>query len=381
MKKKLAILIYSLASGGAERVVSILLNELDKKYDLTLILMNDTIFYNITENIEIIYIENSDPVESGIKKLIKLPYLAWKYKKICQKYEIDFSLSFMNRPNYINTLSKVFGSRAKILISERIAPSQEYLTNSLKDKVSRRLIKYLYPKASVIIPNSCGIKIDLMENFNIDNNIIKVINNPIDLDKIKLLQSQHVIIKKDNFNFITIGRLFEQKNHDLLLESILECDANLYIIGEGELRNKLEEKIIKFKLEDRVFLLGRKENPYAYLKEADCFIFSSNYEGFPNVLLEALACGLPIISTDCISGPREILSPSTDVHFQTKSGIELSEYGILTPVGNKESLVDAIQLIISNQNLVNKYKKIAKKRASNFDKDIIINKFIEVIEN
>jgi N-acetylgalactosamine-N,N'-diacetylbacillosaminyl-diphospho-undecaprenol 4-alpha-N-acetylgalactosaminyltransferase len=375
--KKLSILIYSLASGGAERVISILLNQLKDRYDITLYLMNDTIFYNIPKNLKITYLENSDSKESGIKKLLKLPILAWKYKKLNNS---DISLSFMNRPNYINILAKLFGMKSKVLISERIAPSQEYKTNTLKDKISRFLIKNLYSKANLIIPNAEGIKSDLINNFEIDKNLIKVINNPVDIEKIENLKKEEVEFRDKTFSFITIGRMQYQKNHKLLIDAIKDIDAKLYIIGDGELRYDLELKIDSLELLDKVVLLGRQSNPYKYISQADCFVFSSNYEGFPNVLLEALACGLPVISTDCQSGPREILAPNSDINFQLQESIEKVEYGILTAVNDKDSLIEAMNIMINDKQLREKYKNSAKIRAKDFDVDKIIKKFISCLK-
>jgi N-acetylgalactosamine-N,N'-diacetylbacillosaminyl-diphospho-undecaprenol 4-alpha-N-acetylgalactosaminyltransferase len=375
MKKTLSILIYSLGSGGAERQVSILLKELHNKYNITLVLMNDTIFYEIPENVEVIFLEKSKPFENGIKKLLKLPFLGYKYSKI----ESDVSLSFMNRPNYINVFSKIFGKKSKFILSERIAPSQEYKTNFLKDRISRFLIRKLYKKADLIIPNADGIKFDLINNFKIYENIIKTIYNPINLEKIENLKNEENDIKFDKFSFITIGRLEKQKNHNLLIESFskLKIDAKLYIIGEGELREELELKIEKLNLTDKVFLLGIQKNPYKFLNNADCFVFSSNYEGFPNVLLEALACGLPIISTDCLSGPREILAPRSE--YKNIKDIEIAKYGILVPVNNAEKLAKAMKVIYEDNELRYNFKNKAKKRAKDFEVKKIIKEWKKII--
>jgi len=207
MKKNLFILIYSLASGGAERVVSILLNELKDKYNITLVLMNDTIFYDIPKNLQIIYLENSNQNESRIKKLLKLPLLAWKYKKINKS---DISLSFMNRPNYVNIIAKLMGMKRG---------------------------------------NSKGNAKDLTNNFNIKK--VDIIYNP------------------DGFIFVTVGRLDNGKNHELIIKAMQDIDAKLYIIGEGELKNNLELTIKSLELKDKVFLLGRQENPYKYLAKSE----------------------------------------------------------------------------------------------------------------
>ena len=187
--KKLTILIYSLASGGAERVVSILLKELSQKYEIELVLMRDIIFYDIPKNIKITFLENSNPTENGIFKLLKLPFLAYKYSKI----KSDISISFMNRPNYINILSNLF-KNSKTIISERIAPSQEYKNNTLKDKISKYLIKTLYKKSDVIVPNSKYIAYELEKIFNVSTNKIKVIYNPVFKPQTSNLKPQNLFL-------------------------------------------------------------------------------------------------------------------------------------------------------------------------------------------
>jgi len=368
---KISLLIYSLASGGAERQVSILLKELSKKYKIYLVLMNDTIFYEIPKNVEVFYLEKSNPFESGIKKLLKIPFLAMKYKKFLKEKEIDVSLSFMNRPNYINVLAN------RGIVSERINPFEEYKTNSLKDKINRLLVKSLYKKAKKVIPNSKGTEIEL-NNRGIKNT--EVIYNMLELKKIGKLRNEEIDLQKEKFTFITIGRLEPQKNTILLIEAIKNIDAKLWIIGDGYLRNSLELKVKNEKLEEKVKFLGRQKNVYKFLDKVDCFVFSSNYEGFPNVLLEALACNLPIISTDCKSGPREILAPNSDLNKQTKD-IEIAEYGILTPVGDVEKMREAMKMIIENKNLRENYKKKAVNRAKDFSVEKIIPKWEKVLND
>ena len=373
MKLKLSILIYSLASGGAERVVSILLNELKDDYDITLFLMNDTIFYTLHDNINIIYLENSNPYESGLKKLLKLPYLAWQYKKLNKS---NISLSFMNRPNYINILAKIMGMKSKVMISERAMPSLQH-AKGLQGSINRFLISALYPLADIITANSYGNTQDLHDNFSCKE--VKTINNPIDIEKIAHLSQEAIVFDKNKFTFITIGRLDTGKNHRLLIEAIKDIDAKLYIIGDGELEQELEHYILENNLQKKVVLLGKVENPYKYLTQADCFVFSSNYEGFPNVLLEALACDLPIISTDCQSGPREILAPKSDLDLQC-SDMQKGEYGVLVEVDNVKQMTRAMKLIQSDENLRYNFKSNAKKRAQMFEVDKIVKEWKIVIE-
>jgi N-acetylgalactosamine-N,N'-diacetylbacillosaminyl-diphospho-undecaprenol 4-alpha-N-acetylgalactosaminyltransferase len=383
-KKNLSILIYSLAGGGAERVVSILLNELQDKYDITLVLMRNKIDYDIPKSIKVLFLEDSNPVESGVKKLLKLPLLGLKYKKFCKDNNIDISLTFMNRPSYVAIFSKIFGNRVYNIISERSTPSMMYRDDNILSKISKILIKKLYPKADLIIANAEGNRIDLIDNFGIAESKVITIPNLFDLEKIEKNSNEFVTnINFNRFTFITVGRLDEGKNHKLMINAFSKLEdvsTQLIILGEGINREALERQIIELKLMKRVFLVGFDNNPYKYFSKSDIFLFTSRYEGFPNVLVEALACGLPVISTDCKSGPREILAPSLDVYFQLQKGIELVEYGVLTPVDREEDFLESMNLLCKNKIIRDKYRNRAKDRAKSFDKESIVNHFIEKIE-
>jgi len=364
VKKKIAILIYSLASGGAERQVSILLKELREEFNITLVLMNGTIFYEVPKEVKIIFLEKSKANENGFIKLLKLPILGWKYKKLLKQQNISLSLSFMTRPNYINILEKLFGSGIKTIISERSYFSNQYNYTNLQSFINKKLVK-LYSFADLIVANADGNMHDLKENFHIKTKMRKIYNL-IDIKMIDEKKRQPINIKKRGFTFVTIGRLDTGKNHLLLIKAIKDIDANLWIIGEGKLKDNLKLIIDNLKLNNKVKLLGRQNNPYKFLNKADCFVFGSNHEGFPNVLLEALACELPIVSTDCKSGPREILAPNTDFKIQTND-IEFAKYGILTGVENVHSMEKAMKKILNDGELRYNYAQKALTRAKEFD--------------
>ena len=372
--KKIVFLINSLESGGAERVVSNLLNNLVDKNDCYLILIHDYKFYNIDSRVKIITLNESKEL-SGITKLLRLPILAYKLSKIIKKYEFDRIVSFLTRSNYINVLSNIF-IKHKTIINERAMPSLQY-QDGLNGKINRFLIKSLYPKADLCLSNSYGNMMDLKNNFNVTN--LAYIYNPFNLEMIETMSKKEIEIEKKRFTFVTVGRLDKGKNHKLIIDAIKDIDADLWIIGDGELRDEIQEYIKFHNLNEKVQLLGKKENPFSYLLKADCFVFTSNHEGFPNVLVEALACGLPIISTDCKSGPREILAPNCDVNFQLKDKIELVEYGILTPIKNVDKLQEAMNLMINNESLRKKYQDKAKQRANDFRIDKIIKQYEEII--
>lgn len=361
--KKIAIFVNSLESGGAERVISNLLNLWAEEYECYLILIHNYKFYEIDSKVKIISLD--EPKEfSGFVKLLRLPILAYKLSKIIETYKFDNMISFLTRANYINVLSNIF-IKHQTIINERAMPSLQY-SHGLNGKINRFLIKSLYPKADLCLSNSHGNMIDLKNNFNVTK--LAYIHNPFNLEMIEKMSKEKIEIEKKRFTFVTVGRLDHGKNHRLIIDAIKDIDADLWIIGDGELKEYIEVQ----KLEDKIYLLGKKQNPFSFLLKADCFIFASNHEGFPNVLVEALACGLPIISTDCQSGPREILAPNGDISFQLKDNIELTEYGILTPIKDIENMKKAINMIINDESLRKKYQDKAKQRANDFRIDKII---------
>ena len=386
MKKKLTILSHSLGGGGAERVVSYLLEGLKKDYHLTLVLLENSIAYEIPHDIVVHFLDNAKKDEKGIVKLLKLPYLGWKYKQFCKSSHADISLAFMNRPSYISIFAKLFGSKVKTIISERSTPSMLYGDASLPSRASRILIKRLYPLADLIISNSKGNRSDLIENFDISPASIRVLYNPLNLTKIMSLAAtqNHNLIDFDRFTYIAVGRLDQGKNHRLLINAFTKIEnknTQLLILGEGPLKKTLERQIVTLKLEKRVFLIGFNSNPYQYMTKADAFVLSSNYEGFPNVLIEALACGLPVISTDCKSGPREILAPQYDIHSMLVKDVVEVEYGILVRLNSVKALAEAMSRVIENQKLYCAYKNKAKRRAMDFEVNKLLQKWISQIES
>lgn len=372
-KKKLAILTYSLGSGGAEKVVSNLLLELQDKYEIVLFLMNNTIFYDIPNNVKVEYVDNSIGEEKSYLKFIKLFTLSKKFAKLSKKYEIDCSLSFMNRPNFINILSKYFGNSSKIIISERTTPTMQH-SRGIQGYINKLLIKFLYKKADLVTANSIGNTKDLINNFGIKN--VVTINNSFNFETIIKNSKENIELLNDKPVFVTVGRLDEGKNHQLLIESFVNIDAYLYIIGDGNLKVFLDDKIKKLNLEDRVFLIGLDKNPHKYIVKSDAFIFSSKFEGFPNVLVEAQICNKPIISFDCQSGPREILESNL---IYKNSFYEVFDSGILVLNNEVKYFKEAVKYFLKN---MNDFKSIDNKQKlmEKYDKKRITFDWIDNIE-
>jgi len=378
-KMKIVFLINSLDGGGAERVVSTLLNNLVAKYECYLILMENNISYELDSRINILSL-NEDPDISGIKKFIRLPMIAYKLSRIISKYNFTQIVSFMYRSNYINILAKYF-TKHKVIISERIAPTSMYDDSAMSSKISRFLIRNLYNNADLIISVSKAIQNDLIDNFNIKISQI-VIYNPYDIKNINELSHENIDVKIDKEkSIITVGSLNKRKNQSMIIKAFKTCSKThkLYILGVGEEEKTLKDLAKELNIEDRVIFLGFDNNPYKYLSKCDIFVLSSNSEGFPNVLVEAMICGCSVISTDCLSGPREILSPSSDIKYQLTNSLDKVEYGLLTPINNENILKEALELMINNDKLRDNYSEKSKQRANDFKIEKIIKQYKDAI--
>jgi N-acetylgalactosamine-N,N'-diacetylbacillosaminyl-diphospho-undecaprenol 4-alpha-N-acetylgalactosaminyltransferase len=361
---RIALFVYSLGPGGAERQVSLLARELAKEHEVTLVLVHERVFYEVPKGVEIVVLDRSSLHLRPIRKLLKLLPLAKRYAKLLSGKKIEVSISFMNRPNYINILAKMlFGAEAKVIASERGSVVHHHV--GLEGVVSKSLVRFLYPNADRVVTNSKGSARELEKVLGIEG--VKTIYNMFDVDQILKLAREKPSREFKGFNFITVGRLDRGKNHRLLIRALKKSgvDANLLLIGEGPLEEELRKFAKELGLEDRVHFLGKMNNPFCYLARSDAFVFGSTNEGFPNVLVEALACSLPVISTDCPWGPREILG---------------KEYGILVSNGDVEGMAEAMRRIYEDEGLRKSYSTIALKRAEDFSIERIMPSWRELIK-
>lgn len=377
--KKILIIADSLIlGGGTERVISTLSQQLSENYDVNILTLNHSRkLYHFSGNYFTLQIG-----KRWLNKLLKITklfnlYYILKIFQISKYIRPDIIISFAEYVNFLTIISKkAFRMKMPLIISVRCNPRLQYQNKSL---LFQFLIKHLYKSKTVnnIITVSKGVSSLLNHQFCIPNNKIHTIYNFIDIEKIKKI-STHTVNKdltffhnSDIFKFITVGRLSYEKGHLNLIKAFKKVllqkpNAYLVIIGDGELKRSINAIIQDFKLDKQVFLLGNRRNPYKFLDKSDVFVLSSYYEGFPNSLIEALACGLPVISTNCDYGPREILGNN--------------EYGLLVEVNSIKSLAESMILMAKNHKLRIKFINQGLKRAKDFDINNNIFDWIKVVE-
>ncbi|RXJ90612.1 glycosyl transferase [Arcobacter sp. CECT 8983] len=381
--KKVVFLINSLASGGAEKVMTVIISKLIKDgFDVELICLESNIFYELPKGAKLTFL-NHTANKSGLRKLFELPYLAFKLKNYIDKNNINLIQSHVYRANYVNLLAKLFGSNhiAQIV---NVGAISRYFEEGLSGKVNLFLIKNLYKRADLIISKAEGMQNDMQKLFNFRNSKT-IINNPYDISLINNLK--HESIEEFKFNkekkyLISIGRFETFKRQDYIIKALSKLDDNveLILIGDGPNKKNLELLAKNLNIYERVHFLGRVKNPYKFIFRSDIFILSSDDgEGFPNVLVESMICGTVVISSDCISGPREILAPNTNIKYQEKEKFEIAEYGILYPKSNILEMVKAIDFLFNDEKLMKTFIEKAQKRSNDFSVNQIVEQYKNVL--
>lgn len=373
----------SLGSGGAERVISLLLPELTKQYEVTLMLMLNDVHYSIPNGVKVKILREGKDL-SRIQKIHQYLSIKNYYKKYLNKNPQDISLSFLSRPNLINASIKKGFPKMKVVLSERSFPSKNYQATRLSSFVFNILVPKYYNLADALFSNSRFINQDLKENFRI-NIPLSVIYNPVILPNNYKIYNHNL---EEGISIITVGALKVDKNQILLLKAIamLSNVQKTTIVGaDGDHAGGHQSRMLmKFcqenNLNNCVNFTGKINNVEEVLFDHDCFVLTSNLEGFPNALLEALAVGLPCISTNCMSGPLEMLNDGYDVEIEG-GGFVQAEYGLLINVDDAIGLKNALEFFNNNRQVMEEYGKKARKRASEYSVESTVTKIIDLLEN
>lgn len=359
---RLTIFLPSLAGGGAERAFVNVANGLvERNVEVVVVLASATGPYldDLSPAVHILDL-NCRSVVAAIPGLVQ--HLLGERP--------DTLLAAMNHANIAAALAwRLARSSARLVLSEQIHVSSLFAEiNGLSMFITRRLMRLVYPWAARIVAISDGVAADLITTFGLDSKKITVIYNPV-INQRLLSQSiappHHPwLLESHSPVILAIGRLVLQKDFVTLIRAFKlvrnQRPARLIIFGDGPLREELLALARHLGVEQDISLPGFLANPFSELGAADLFVLSSRFEGLANVLIEAIACGIPVVSTDCPSGPHEIL--------------EGGRWGQLVPIGDPAAMAKAIEIALDDPAPID-----VRIRAKDFSYDAAIDRYAEVL--
>ncbi len=373
-KLKIVFFIYNLEAGGAERVLLNIVRNIDRRRFIP-------VLYLLSKKGSLLPLVPADTSIISLSDVHVPEYFGFWFFFLFKRLREQIGsvhphilLSFMWYPNALAIiLKKLMRGKCKIIVSERTSTS--IYAGEKAEAWRNRIIRFLYPHADGIITPSSGIANNLISK-SIQRKKIYVVHNPVDIDMVRqkaLEQLDHPWYAPGAGNIITaIGRLGSEKGFDCLVKAVgiltkASAGCKLVIVGEGQERLNLEKLITALQLEDRVQLVGFQQNPYKYLSLSTVFVLSSRYEGFPNVLLEALSLGIPSVATRCLTGPDEIITDGVN--------------GILVAPDDEKALADGIGMLLKDEELRRKLSLAGKARSEDFRVNTIVKQFEKAIED
>ena len=331
--KKIMFYINAIHDGGAERVMVNLAKFFSENdYDTVLVTsFRDTWEYPVATTVRRITLEESEVKQSRIKRnwsRIK------KLRALCKTEKPDVLVSFMAEPNFRAIIATI-GLPVKTIVSVRNDPNQEYR------------VKFGWFVGKILLPMADGCVFQtsearrwfprrLQKRSRIIYNAVKE-------------EFYNVVREPTRGEIVTCGRLTEQKNQKMLIDAFAKVQrdypfATLKIYGEGALRESLQKQIEDLHLEDKAFLMGATNNVVEALRTADLFVLSSDYEGMPNALMEAMAAGVPCISTDCpCGGPQELLNGNKEFLSEVKDTEDMRNHIELMLIGKNEAKCESMK--------------------------------------
>ena len=362
--KNILLFTHHLSQGGAEKTVRMISEYINshctdmKSY--VCVVYDDPDVHRTMQNV-IVLKHRSEPGDNRFRKAINVLRQIREVKQIKKKLNIDVCVSFLPGADIINVFSAV-GETEYVAVRSR----ESLFVHNIWKKI---YVKTSYRKCDRIIAVSDVVRHDVISYFGVDEGKVQTIHNAVvqtesddyivsdehtigDVHASSDVSVMNVGKATDMQEFaqgrrivINVGRLSKEKGQIHLIRAFYKVasdmqDACLCIIGEGDEKARLEKAIDHYHLNDKVMLAGFRKNAYDYMKQADILVLSSVIEGMPNVLLEAMQNGLPVISTEC--GAREILAPGTDVMYRTAEAA-IAQYGILVPLC-AENIDDVIDL-------------------------------------
>jgi len=361
LTRKVAIFLPSLRGGGAERVMVNLARgfaERGLQVDLVLAKAEGPYLSQVPQSVRVVDLKSK-------RVLYSLPGLV-RYLRMERPKAL---LSAMDHANVVALWAKKL-ARVPTRVVVSVHSTTSIATKRAKNMRGRMMplfIRKFYPWANAVVAVSKGVAEDLLKIAGLPKEKIRVIYNPVITPELFAKAEEPVghpwFRPGEPPVILGIGRLTEAKDFPTLIRAFAlvrkQRPARLMILGEGEERPKLEALVRELGLEKDVALPGFVDNPYKYMKRAAVFVLSSRWEGLPTVLIEALALGTPVVSTDCESGPAEILDGG--------------KYGKLVPVADIEGLAKAIDEAITKPLLLN------PKILDHFCLGTVVNRYLKII--
>lgn len=359
---KILFLSYDLKDGGSPQVLSNILNHLNQnEFEPVLVTYSDARVFPVPEGIN----ERILNVQGGGSLLQKLKANAravLRLRRILRQEKPEIAVGMGGITNWGLILAvKLARSRAAVIIGEHGTGASKYREDRMTSPILRLLTKLLYPFADRIVAISDGVRQYLVRELNLPEGQIVPIYNPVDIERIRQLSQEQVddpwLSDPETPVVLWVGRIAAIKGLKYLIcafESVLKyIDARLIIVGEGSEQDVIEKLVIEKGLQGKVRFAGFQSNPYRYMSRSSVFAFPSLSEGFGMVLVEAMACGLPVVSADCIAGPSEIL--------------QNGRCGILVPAGDADALARGIVSILTNPQLREQLISAAARRVDDFE--------------
>jgi glycosyltransferase involved in cell wall biosynthesis len=361
---RITLVIPSLSSGGAERVMSLMANYwAQKDWPVTMVTMAgaETDFFPMSTRISRVSLRLEGPssgaFSAGWRNIARVRAL----RSAIRSSHPDAVISFMEGMNVLTLLATRL-TATPVIVAERTDPREHKIGAAWSV-----LRKGLYPRAAALVVQTHGVLAWAVERVGAEK--AHVIPNPVAQVTSRL--SNAVGVYPQPF-VLAMGRLTREKGFDLLLRAFEKTsqrysDWSLVILGEGSERASLEQLAGELGIAARVHLPGRQTEPTTIMAQASLFVLSSRFEGFPNALLEAMACGLPVLSFDCRSGPGEII----------RHGID----GILVPPGNVPALADAMQELMGHPERRGLLARRAAEATRRFDTETVMRMWENLLKD
>jgi glycosyltransferase involved in cell wall biosynthesis len=378
---KLVLLIPHISDGGAEKILSDLSFNLDMG-ELLLVVFQEKQGYPFQGRLTSLDLPaEKNSIFARICGFVRRTY---RFKRILRHEQPDCVISFMGEANFINALV----SRRPILTVHNHLSSVSHLRGKFESKIFDLLLKTLYRRATIIAVSE-AVKQDLVNHFRLPENRVVVIRTAVDSEAVERRAAEAVTCPWNSSLpvIITAGRLHSQKGQWHLIRAFAhvrkEMACQLAILGTGELEDYLRGLVKELGIEKDVYFLGWQDNPFKFLAKAQVFVLPSVSEGLPLVLLEAMACRLPVIATDCAGSSREIIAPQGVEEFGILIRlIDENRYAGMEPCTKEESAIaDAILRMLRDTELRQKCISAGLARLRDFDRTLFLQKYRDVIES